>query len=175
MDSGTAQIALLVIAGVVALALLLQALVLLGIFFGMRKAYETAQKEIDELRASALPFIQESREFINRVAPKIEATSVDVAAITHTLRLETAQLQSAANDLVQRARKQADRLDAMATSILDTADRAGSFMSSAVNKPVRQVSGVLASIKAVVETLRGPNHAPRARTNHGSGDPEMFV
>jgi signal transduction histidine kinase len=175
MSNADSQIFLLVIAGVVALALLLQAIVLLAIFFAMRKAMQAAQKEIEDLRASALPFVKESREFFNRVAPKIEQTSADLAALTHTLRTQTNELQSAATVFVERARQVGSRLDSMATAVLDAADRAGSFVSHAVNRPMRQVSGILASVKAVVETLRTPEPVVRTTTNHSPGDPEMFV
>jgi methyl-accepting chemotaxis protein len=175
MSSISPQFILLVIAGVVALALLLQAIVLVAIFFGALKAVKAAQKEIEDLRAVALPFVKEGREFFLRVAPKIEQTSVDIAAVVHTLRVETNELQSAANKFVERASRQADRLDSMATAVLDAADRAGEFVSHAVNKPMRQISGILASVKAIVETLRTPEPAAHTHASHNSGDPEMFV
>jgi methyl-accepting chemotaxis protein len=169
------QMILLVIAGVVALALLLQAIALLAIFFGMRKAVKAAQKEIEDFRAAAMPVVKEGRELFGRVAPKIQEASVDLAAVVHTLRVESTELQSAANQFVERASRQASRLDSIATSILDAADRTGEFMSQVVHKPMRQVSGILASIKAIVETLRTPEPVAHAHTSHAPGDPETFV
>jgi methyl-accepting chemotaxis protein len=175
MSSANTEIVVLVIAGLVALALLLQGIVLLAIYLGARAALRTARKELDDFRAVALPLVKEGREFFIRVAPKMEETSVDLAAVVHTLRVETDQLQSAATQFVERASRQASRLDSMATAVLDAADRAAGFVSNAVNKPMRQLSGILASIKAVVETLRTPEPGTPAQTNHASGDPEMFV
>jgi signal transduction histidine kinase len=174
MSTADSQIILLVFAGVVALALLLQAIVLLAIFFGARKAVKAARKDIEDLRALATPFVQQGREFFLRVTPKIEETSVDLAAVAHTLRVETNQLQCAANKFVERASQQASRLDSMATAVLDAADRTGEFISHAVNKPMRQVSGILASIKAVVETLRATEPAAHPHASHSPGDPESF-
>ncbi len=175
MSDANSHTVLLVIAAVVALALLLQAVVLLAIFIGMRKAISSARSELEDLRDIVLPLIQDAREFFTRVAPKIEQTSVDFAALTHTLRAQTKDLQSAAAELITRLRRQADRLDSMATSVMDAADRAGDFMSHAVNKPVRQVSGILASVKAIVETLRTAESVPHRHESHNSTDPEMFV
>jgi methyl-accepting chemotaxis protein len=175
ISNADSQMILLVIAAVVALALLLQAIVLLAIFLGLRKAMALARGEVEELRATVLPLLKETRESMARVAPKIEGTCDDVAALAHSLRVQAAELQTTTADLVQRARRQAARLDTMATNIMDTADRAGDFMSHAVNKPVRQVSGILASIKAVVDTFRTPEPTPHPRSNHTPTDPEMFV
>lgn len=175
MSNVDSQIILLVIAGVAASALLLQAIVLVGILFGMRKALSVARREFEDLRASALPFINESREFVTRVAPKIEVTSTELAALSCTLRTQANELHAAATEILERARRQADRLDSMTTTVLDTADRAGSFMSHAVTKPMRQVSGILASIKAVVETFCTPEPVHRTTTNHAPSDPGTFV
>jgi hypothetical protein len=175
MYSADSQIFLLVIAGVVALALLLQAIVLVAIFFGLRKGLKAAQKEVADLRASTMPYINDGRDFFTRVAPKIEETTADLAAITHAVRVQTRELQAVTTELVEKARTQGNRLDSMTTALLDSADRAGAFLSSAIHKPMRQASGILASVKAVVETLRAPEPVVRARANQSAGDPEMFV
>lgn len=178
MFSAGSETILLVIAAVVALALLAQAVVLLAIFIGTRKAITAAQSELAELRASILPFAKDAREFFVRVAPKVEQTCSDMAALTHVARAQTTELQSVATEFIGRARSQVSRLDTMITNLMDGADRAGEFMSQVINKPMRQVSGILASVKAVVETLRAPEPPARVRTNHSAArgaDPEMFV
>jgi hypothetical protein len=52
-------------------------------------------------------------------------------------------------------------------------------MSDVVNKPMRQFSAILASVKAVVESLRNgapePNSHSNARPNPPSRDHDMFV
>ncbi|MGA7340533.1 MAG: hypothetical protein WBE72_14215 [Terracidiphilus sp.] len=155
--------------------MLMQAIVLLAIFLGLRKATRAASQELEELRTTVLPFVKDAREFFTRVAPKIEQTSSDVAAVAQALRKQTDNVQSAATEIVERARRQASRLDTMATSVLDAADRTGAFITGAVEKPMRQLSGILASIKAVLETFRAPQPAPRPRADRPPGDPEMFV
>ena len=54
-----------------------------------------------------------------------------------------------------RARRQVDRVDKMATSALNGLDRFGGFVNEAVHLPVRQLNGIVAATKAVIETLRG--------------------
>lgn len=172
LDPQTAQ---LIFSGVAALALLLQALVLLAIFFGIRKSIGTLREDFEDLRTTVMPFIKEAHEVFDRVAPKIEETTADVAALTHSLRAQSDDLKAATAEIIEKARRQANRVDSMTTSVLDTADRAGSFVNDAVTKPMRQLSGILASIKAVVDTLRAPEPVARRRANRAPGDPEMFV
>ncbi len=172
LDSQTAQ---LIFAGVAALALLLQALVLLAIFFGIRKAIATLREDFDDLRTSVTPFVKEAREVFTRVAPRIEETTADVAAFTHSLRAQSDDLKAASAEIIEKARHQASRIDSMTTHVLDAADRAGAFVNDAVSRPMRQLSGILASIRAIVDSLRAPEPASRTRPNHPPGDPEMFV
>jgi hypothetical protein len=49
----------------------------------------------------------------------------------------------------------------MTTEALNGLDRAGQLLTQAVSVPARQVAGVVAAAKAVLETLRKP--APRGR------------
>lgn len=169
------QAAQLIFAGVAALALLLQAIVLLAIFFGIRKAISTLREDFEDIRTSVTPFVKDAHDVFTRVSPKIEQTTNDVAALTHSLRTQSDDLKAASTDIIEKARRQAARIDTMTTGVLNTAERAATFVNEAVSKPMRQLSGILASVKAVVESLRTPEPAARTRANHKPGDPEMFV
>ncbi len=61
----------------------------------------------------------------------------------------------------------------MFTGVLDGVDRAGAYVADAVSKPVRQISGLLASLKAIVESLR--NSSSAHRETHVPNDKDMFV
>jgi hypothetical protein len=63
----------------------------------------------------------------------------------------------------------------MLTSIFDALDRATGFMTDTVTKPMRQIAGILASAKAVVESLR--TDAPGAQATEGQphADKDTFV
>ena len=175
MSSQESQILLYVIAGVVALALLTQALVLVALFFVLRKTAASIHGQIEHLSGTVTPFINEAREVFHRVAPKIEQTSIDVAAITRTLRIQTDDAKSVAAEVIQNVRRQASRLDSVTSDLLDTADRASAFLSGSLAKPIRQISGVLAMVKAIVENLRAPKAATGPRPANTQGDRQMFV
>ncbi len=159
----------------VALAMLVQAIVLLAAFIAMRKAALSIDQKLDAFNSSVTPLIDNTRALVTRLTPRIEETADDIAALTHSLRVQTADIQFAANEIVARARIQASRLDGMLSHVLDTMQRTGNFMSDAVNKPVRQFSAILASIKAVVESLRTSAPASRSQADRESTDKDMFV
>lgn len=172
VDNQTIQ---LVLIAMVAVAMVVQAIVLLAAFIAMRKAARALDQKLEAFGSSVTPLIDNTRSLVTRLTPKVEQTADDLAALTHSLRVQSADLQSAAGEIIARARTQASRLDSMFSHVLDTLDRTGNFMSDAVNKPMRQLSAILASVKAVVESLRSGVTEPRSRANRAPGDHDMFV
>ncbi len=172
IDNQTVQ---LILVALVAFAMVIQAFVLLAGFIAMRKAARSIDEKIEAFRSSVTPLIDNTRSLVTRLTPKIEETADDIAALTRSLRAQAADVQVAADEIISRARVQANRLDTMFSHVLDTLDRTGHFMSDAVNKPMRQFSAILASVKAVIESLRGGVPDSRQQTRRASGDHDMFV
>ena len=164
-DSQTIQ---LIIVAAVALAMLLQAIVLLAGLVIVRKMLRSFQEQVEDVRQSVLgitqkiePVVDNARALFLRSAPKIEATLGDLAALSENLLKETTNVQAAAADAMEKLRRQATRVDAVLTNVFNTVDKASVFVSEAVARPMRQVAGILASVRAVVDTLRsGTVQAP---------------
>jgi uncharacterized protein YoxC len=158
LDSQTIQ---LVIVAAVAVALLLQTIFLLVILSVARKMARSLKDEVEDLRSSVMPVIYNTRDLLTRITPQIESTVEDLAHMAHDMRRQTTDLQASARDVLERVRIQTGRLDSMVSSVLDAVDRASVFVTETVSKPVRQISGLLASVKAIVESLRtsdSPRH-----------------
>jgi uncharacterized protein YoxC len=187
MPKFDSQIIELVCIAVTALAMLLQAVVLLFIYLALRKAVGSVRAEVADLRSLLMPTLDNSRELIDntralvdnsrrllaRVTPKAEETVGNVARITRGLREQTEELEGTTQEILARVRFQASRMDAMTTNGLDAVDRAGSFVAETVGKPVRQLLGLVAATKAIVGSLRSTAHEPRPRRY--SGDEDTFV
>ena len=171
-DPSTLQ---LILVALVALALLAQAVVLFAFFIVLRKLAKSILEEIQELRSSVTPVVDKTRDLLTRIAPKVEETTTDLAALAHTLRAQGADIQTAAAEIVARVRRQTSRADAIFSSVLDSVDRAGVFMADTITKPMRQLSAFLASAKAVVESLRNSQGAPRKVVNRAPDDRDLSV
>jgi molybdopterin converting factor small subunit len=170
LDSQTVQ---LIIVAAVAVTMLLQAIALLAIFGALRKAAQAMRQDIEELRTTVVPVIDNLRDLLVHTGPKIEAAAVDIAAMSHNMRRQTADIQVAANGILDRINKQSLRMDSMLTSIFDGVDRATGLMSDTVTKPMRQVAGLLASAKAVIESLRSDYPPAQASSDQNPGDKDF--
>lgn len=177
MTNSNLETLLIIFVGLTAIAVLLQAGVLLGILLTMLKAVKFAKQEADEYRGKITPLIQsgsrliESGEklvgtgkeliatttgLVQRLEPQLNTAAAEMTEMAQSLHEQTVRLQAQADEIAYKVRQQSDRVDGMTTSLLNNVDRAGRFLNDAVNAPIRQVHGVVAAAKAVVDTLRAP-------------------
>jgi ABC-type transporter Mla subunit MlaD len=194
MANANLEILLIVFIGITALALLLQAGVLLGILLTVRKAVNTGKEEADgfltklkpmidsgsQLIQTANELIVSTKTLISNVQPQIQSTVAELANMAHDVHVQANELQASVDEVAHRARHQVDRVDSMATSVLNGVDRFGSFLNEAVHMPLRQVNGIMAATRAVVDALRAPSQArPRSRPAPPSmriaEDKDLFV
>jgi methyl-accepting chemotaxis protein len=173
MSSFNVQLVQIVVLALVALAVVLQVILVIAIFVSLGKVTKAIKEEIADMRASIMPIVFDTRELMTKVTPKIEATVEDLAAVAHGLRTQSQDLESTSTEILERLRHQSVRLDSILSGLLDALDRAGVAVTDAVGRPIRQISGILASVKAVVESLRSVGSAPRPERSGRDGD--MFV
>ena len=159
---------LTILVAVIAVAGLIQLFVFIAIFVAIKKGMTEAGEYAKDFRSDIVPVLEHSkklisvtRELITRLEPKLEAAAADVADLAHIASVEARKMQESADEIAERVRRQAARVDGMATDALDTVDRVGNFVNQAVSVPLRQVSGVVAAGRAIYDTLRTPRGRPR--------------
>jgi ABC-type transporter Mla subunit MlaD len=170
MDHETIEVACIALG---ALALLMQSIVLVAIYLGVRKSSQSLKEEIEDIRSSVMPVVHTTRKLVDRVGPKVEQTATDLAVVAQSLRIQALELEGAVAEIVERVRKETGRIDAMFSSTLDAVDKASVYVTQTVSKPVRQLSGILASFKAIIESLRSTDPSFREPVIHD--DKDMFV
>ena len=167
LDHDTLELLLIALT---AICILFQTILLWTVFISVRKGIKSISENVDDLRASAMPLIDHTRGFVERITPKVEETAQNVAEMSQTLKDHTAKVSASATEIAQRVNAQSSRVDAMVSGALDAIDRTAGFVVDTVNKPVRQLSGILAGVKAVVETL-GASRPPQ-RSSHPADESE---
>jgi uncharacterized protein YoxC len=154
-------------------ALLLQAILLLVIGLSVMKTTKSLKKDVEEMRSAVLPVVDNTRELLVRLTPKVESTVTDVAELARGMREQAAAVEATVDEVLVRVRKQTSRVDTMFSETLDAVDKASAFVTETVGKPLRQLSGMLAAAKAVVESLSSPNQPAREPAVHD--DKDIFV
>lgn len=165
---------LVIFVGLTGFALLVQAIVMLAAFLTLRKTVISLQSDVHELRESAMPIIEKSRDTLEKLAPKIESVSNDVSDVVRTLREQTHQFQLVAGDVLDRVHRQTSRVDNMFTGVVDGVEHASNVVVDSVARPVRQVSAFLAGAKAFLGVLATGRRRPGDRVEVTANE-DMFV
>ncbi|WP_263356893.1 hypothetical protein [Acidicapsa ligni] len=173
MDTQTILIVFVAFTG---LSVLLQACVLFGIFLSLKKTAKSVLDVTEDIRVNVMPMVRQSRDLMERVGPQLVTVTADLAELTQGLRKETASVRVSVSEIVDRVNRQTKHIDAMLTSGLNSVERAGVVLESAVAAPVRQVNGILAAVRAVIDTYRHVDpRDPLRKPTHSAADKDMFI
>jgi hypothetical protein len=175
----------LVISGVTAGAVLLQALVLVGMLFALKGALGRLNEVSKKAEENVLPLLATSRSLLEEVSPKLKVAAQNALEVSQTakevslkVRVESTKIAGALDDLLEKAAVQADRVDEMVTGSLNSVAHATATLQKAVSGPVRQVSAVLSGLQAGFRTFRSkePVAEPGAGPEvHAGVDNDHFV
>jgi len=141
--------------GVTAVAVLLQAGLLLGMYLAMRKTSTRLESLAEEVKTKALPTIDSAHALLNDIRPKIEVIAENLSVATSTVRGQLERVDATVNDVVDRARLQVIRADDLLNRTLDKVEETSEIVHKTVVSPVRQVSGLIRGVTAGIEFLVG--------------------
>jgi uncharacterized protein YoxC len=165
---------LLIFVGLTALALVVEAIVIMAAFLFVRKTVTKLQVDVEELRSKATPILTKSREIMERVSPRIDSISSNLADLSRRVRDQGEEFQAASNEILGRVNRQTDRVDSMFTSVFDLMEHAGGVVADSVSRPVRHVNGIFAAVRAFLGVLSKSSDNPE-REARASKDQDMFV
>jgi hypothetical protein len=158
-------------------AVVLQMLILAGMFFTLRKLATQVQATTDEMKAQALPLLESGKHLqaqIQRIVetstPKIELVLDNAAAITTTAHSGIGRVETSLNDVVDRARLQIIRADDMITRAMDSLEETTEKVTHSVTSPVKHASGIMQGIS----TGFGAYFGQKKPRKPGPSD-EMFI
>jgi len=135
-------------------AVLMQACVLFAIFLSLRKTAKSIADATEDFKVTILPTVHSTRELLERISPQVITISTALSELTTKIQKESNGVSVSISEIMERVSRQTARLDQMLTSGLNTVDQASEVVERAVAKPVRQVNGIMAAIRAVIETYR---------------------
>jgi hypothetical protein len=158
-------------------AVVLQMLILAGMYFTLRALSAHVKTTADEIKAQVFPVIESGKAIqadIKRIletsAPKVELVLDNAAAITTTAHAGIGRVESTMNDILDRARLQVIRADEMVTRAMDSVEDTTEKVAHTVTSPVRHANGLVQGISTGLGTFFG-----QKRKRPGGPSDEMFI
>ncbi|WP_348268570.1 hypothetical protein P8936_04945 [Edaphobacter paludis] len=154
ISSGNSTL-LMVFVGLVALALIVQAIALVTIAMGAAKARKRVLVIAEELRAKAIPVLDSTGDFMKSTAPKMIVLAENLVETSNLIRHTATGLNATLNDVNSKARVQAARADEIVTTILMGTAEVVDSVQAGIRVPVREFNGLVSGFKAGLDVLVG--------------------
>lgn len=172
------------VAAIVAcLAVVGQTLILAALYRAGREA-ETAGKEagaklsplvdrFEGLLTAFNSFLTTSGKLLEENRPRIADIATETLAIAKTTRQQVDRIGELMDDASGRAKARIAQIDETVDHTVEQVEHASEAVKSAVLKPVKEVTGIVAGVKAALSTYaQGGN---RNSPEHATQDEEMFI
>ena len=176
MDQNTLLTIMAVFVFVAAVAMVVQAGFLYGIYKAARGAQESVKTFIPKAEA-LLPKVHALLETSQQTIADSRAQIADITAKTSdilaTTHKQVQRIDGLLEDASARARVHMDRADLMIDDVMGKAHHTANIVHSGILKPLQQVQGVAAGLKTALQFLSRGRPNPADAPLHA--DEEMFI
>ena len=168
-----------VVAGAVILACL--AFVVQSVVFVlMYRVARKTQTRVLPLVDRAEPILNTAHEVLVENKAKIAEITEEAVAIAKTARAQADRIGDLLSDSAERAKARLAQIDRTVDEtveqvehVVEQVEHVGDAVKTVVMKPVKEVNGLMAGMKAALTTLAGNNR--RHSVDHATQDEEMFI
>src|SRR2546430_1476308 len=139
---------------VAAVAILVQAAILVAMFFQMRRTAERMERFTSDLESRLGPILSRVQTLLEETQPKISEMIADAAHVVYLARGQAQKVDRVFTEASDRLRGQLVRADRILTGALEAVEDAGTKFSTSVWRPVHKVSALMQGIKVGLDLLR---------------------
>jgi hypothetical protein len=168
MDQSTSLILLIVFVACCAVALVMQAISLLGLFIvarDLRKRLMPLLPEIENI-------VKVTRRTVERSEGQIEKIASTSAEILNMSKQQLVKVDELLTDASTRAKVQIERAEMVIDDAMSRVHSTVVVVERGVIRPIREVQGVLAGFRTALQYL---GRTGRPTVDHATSDEEMFI
>ncbi len=168
MQSETALVLLAIAVAVSSLSLLAQAIASVRIYQSVRKL----QEEVSPLIPRAKAALEQAEATLRQTAAELHESIEMAKGLMDSVQEQVNGVDQARRELAAQWRVQSERMELVLEDILSRVQEVVGVVHGTVMRPVREVSGMVAGVKAALQTLL---LARRPTVDRATHDEEMFI
>jgi hypothetical protein len=151
-----------------AVALVLQALMLVGVYKSSKALRETVTRMGGQVE-SVVESLQRSQEQTRKQISEVATKAGEVLDLAHK---QLIRIDDVLGDAVARAKVQMDRVELVLDDSIDKIQETTALLHKGILRPIREVNGVAAGIQAALSFLF---RSQRMTVEQATHDEEMFI
>src|ERR1700692_1705573 len=126
-----------------AVAIVLQAIILVALFIQLRRTAARVEETISDLNTRLSPIISRLQLLVEDVSPRISGLVADASELTRLARGQAQKLDRILTETMERLRLQLIHVDQILTGAMETIEEAGSRKRDTVWGPVVKASAMI--------------------------------
>ncbi|MCU1310567.1 MAG: hypothetical protein JWO20_1692 [Candidatus Angelobacter sp.] len=157
------------------LAVIIQAGILVALFFNVKKTSERMEAVAKRVEVSVVPVLESTKVILEDATPKLREITANLAETTGTLRTQVARMDATFNDAVDRTRLQVIRVDELVSRTMDKVEETTEMMQHTVLTPMKQLSGVIQGLSVGIGSFLARRRKTSMESAGARDDEEMFI
>ncbi len=137
-----------------AVAVVLQAIVLIMLFVQMRRTAARVEQTVADLNTKVTPLISRVQLLVDDISPRISGIVADASEITRLARGEAQKVDRILNEALERLRMQLIHVDHILTGAMEAVEEAGSHLRQTVWGPVVKATALIRGVQAGIDFFR---------------------
>jgi methyl-accepting chemotaxis protein len=148
---------------VTSVAVVLQTLILAGMYFSTRKLSQRMTALSIKVEDEVLPLVAKVRVIVDESAPKFQTVISNLSETSDLVRAQAGQIDEAVTEIVSIARAQAGNAGVLAERTMQRVDHVEEALHHAVSSPMRHISALMEGVAAGVGEFLGGRKVRRAK------------
>ena len=156
-------------------AIIMQALILAGMFLAVKKTSEHAIRISNDINTKLLPVLEKTNFLLEDSRARISSAVADTAEIVHIARNQANRFDRVMAEGMELLRTQIVRADQVITGVLESLEEAHTKVRKSVTGPVSQVVAVLRGLKAGLDIFTSTKSSKGEGSRPQSSEEELFI
>jgi hypothetical protein len=157
----------------VAIAVLMQAGAMMGIWLAVRKVPGQIETVRADVKQRIDPLAQSVLEIVNNSREPLQTISANLAEISTMLRNRTSNADQVAAELLDKSRTQIVRVDRMVTDLVERVETTADAVQKGVLGPISEVSAVVKGVRSGLEFLFSRRRV--TNVSEATQDEQLFI
>ena len=160
---------------VACVAIIMQALILAGMFLAMKKSSEHVIRITTEINTKLLPVLEKTNFLLEDSRQRFSSVVADTAEIVHIARNQANRFDRVMGEGMELLRTQIVRADQVITGVLESLEEAHTNVRRTVTGPISQVAAVIRGLKAGLDMFTSGKASKGERSRSASSEEELFI
>ena len=164
----TLLIILTVFVVLAAIAMIVQAFTLFGVFFAVKRL----EQKVNGFLPEAAKLVEVAKQTVSEAKQHISEIGTRTTAMLDISKDQLVKIEGLVNDATTRARVQIERAEMVLDDTMTRVQSTVSVVQRSVIRPIREVQGIVSGVRTAVQHFGRVN---RSTVDHATSDEEMFI